>query len=262
MKFTKILPIISLLFLASCATIKVEADYDTTADFSQYKTFAFYKKGIEKVDISSLDKKRIIKAIEQEMLAKGFTLSSKPDIVVNIFAKSTKKVTVHNNTYSNYYWQPYYYYGPYYGMNYGTHVSQYDEGTLFIDFIIVMTSMPVVRKIMTYSTLFDASAPQWIASKYWQSGAFIAVVYLLLALTSGFYSLNKIVEKAKIPIVNFWIFSFLIFLGFLACWRYSVIFPDMQFISKKALLFSMVISYFSTTLVHYLIASYFNKEKL
>ena len=135
MKFTKILPIISLLFLASCATIKVEADYDTTADFSQYKTFAFYKKGIEKVDISSLDKKRIIKAIEQEMLAKGFTLSSKPDIVVNIFAKSTKKVTVHNNTYSNYYWQPYYYYGPYYGMNYGTHVSQYDEGTLFIDFV-------------------------------------------------------------------------------------------------------------------------------
>ncbi|MFK5880515.1 MAG: DUF4136 domain-containing protein [Flavobacteriaceae bacterium] len=131
-------PIIVLFVLAlvfSCSAIKVEADYDTSADFSQYKTFAFYKKGIEKVDISSLDKKRIIKAIEQELLAKGFTISSKPDIVVNIFAKATKKVTIHNNAYSPYYWQPYYYHGPYYGMNYGTHVSQYDEGTLFIDFI-------------------------------------------------------------------------------------------------------------------------------
>ncbi|PCI07688.1 MAG: hypothetical protein COB73_07895 [Flavobacteriaceae bacterium] len=136
MKSIKILSLISLFIFASCSSIKVEADYDTAADFSQYKTFAFYKKGIEKVDISSLDKKRIIKAIEQEMLANGFTLSSKPDIVVNIFAKSTKKVTVHNNFYGGgYYWQPYYYYGPYYGMNYGTSVSEYDEGTLFIDFI-------------------------------------------------------------------------------------------------------------------------------
>lgn len=135
MKFIKILSIISLFIFASCSTIKVEADYDTSGDFTQYKTFAFYKKGIEKVDISDLDKKRIIKAIEQEMLAKGFTVSSKPDIVVNIFAKSTKKVTVYNNMYGGYYWRPYYYYGPYYGMNYGTTVSEYDEGTLFIDFI-------------------------------------------------------------------------------------------------------------------------------
>ena len=135
MRFKIILPIVSLLFLASCATIKVEADYDTSANFNQYKTFAFYKKGIEKVDISDLDKRRIIRAIEQEMLAKGFTISSKPDIVVNIFAKATKKVTVYNDIYGGYYWRPYYYYGHYYGMNYGTHVSQYDEGTLFIDFI-------------------------------------------------------------------------------------------------------------------------------
>jgi len=135
MKLFKILSVTLLFLVTSCATIKVEADYDTSADFSQYKTYAFYKKGIEKVDISDLDKKRIVKAIEQEMLAKGFTASSNPDIVINIFAKSTKKVTVHNDMYGGYYWQPYYYYGPYYGMNYGTSVTQYDEGTLFIDFI-------------------------------------------------------------------------------------------------------------------------------
>lgn len=124
--------LVILILLTSCSTIKVAADYDTSADYSQYKTFAFYKKGIEKVDISDLDKRRIIRAIEAELLAKGMTISEKPDIVVNIFAKSTKKVTIHNNYYYGgyYYWRPYYY-----GPNYGTYISQYEEGTLFIDFI-------------------------------------------------------------------------------------------------------------------------------
>ncbi len=135
MKLIKILPFIGLFLLASCSAIKVEADYDTSADFSQYKTYAFYKKGIEKVDISDLDKRRIINAIKEEMMLKGFTTSKNPDIVINIFAKSTKKVNVYNDIYGGFFWQPYYYYGPFYGMNYGTQVSQYDEGTLFIDFI-------------------------------------------------------------------------------------------------------------------------------
>lgn len=124
---------VSLIILSSCNTVKVTADYDTSLDFTPYKTFAFYKKGIEKVEISDLDKKRIVKAIEQEMLAKGFTLSDKPDIIVNIFAKTTKKVNVHNSYYP-YYWQPFYYYGPYWGAG-GTYISEYDEGTLFIDFV-------------------------------------------------------------------------------------------------------------------------------
>jgi len=135
MKLFNILSIATLFLVTSCATIKVEADYNTSINFNQYKTYAFYKKGIEKVDISDLDKRRIVKAIEKEMLAKGFTASNNPDIIINIFAKSTKKVTVHNDMYGDFYWQPYYYFGPYYGMNYGTTISQYDEGTLFIDFI-------------------------------------------------------------------------------------------------------------------------------
>lgn len=133
MKLIKLLLLTLLFITASCSTIRVEADYDTAADFSQYKTFAFYKKGVEKVDISDLDKRRIIRAIEAELTAKGMTISEKPDLVVNIFAKSTKKVNVHTNYYGGYYyWRPYYYYGPHYGHSY---VSQYDEGTLFIDFI-------------------------------------------------------------------------------------------------------------------------------
>jgi hypothetical protein len=129
MKALKLLPLALIFFIASCSSIRVTTDYDTTADFSTYKTFAFYKKGIDKAEISDLDKRRILKAIESEMLAKGFTKSDDPDLLVNIFAKSTKKVDVYNNNFY-YGWHPWYY-----GPNFGTQVSVYNKGTLFIDLI-------------------------------------------------------------------------------------------------------------------------------
>lgn len=129
MKAFKFLPLILLFLVASCSSIRVTTDYDTTADFSKFKTFAFYKKGIDKAEISDLDKRRILKAVESEMLAKGFTKSDEPDLLVNIFAKSTQKVDIYNNSYY-YGWHPWYY-----GPNFGTQISKYTEGTLFIDLI-------------------------------------------------------------------------------------------------------------------------------
>ena len=132
---------------------------------------------------------------------------------------------------------------------------------VFTDLIILAGSLPLLRLIMIKSPLFNASAPQWASQRYWQAGVFAAVTYFLLALTSDFYSRNKMVKHAKVPAINFALISFIFFLGLLACWRYGVITEGMQFISKRALLFSTVISYFLTTLIHYLIALYFNKEK-
>ena len=129
MKSLRLLPLMLLFLVASCNSIRVTSDYDTSTDFSKYKTFAFYKKGIDKVDISDLDKRRILKAVENEMLAKGFTKSEKPDVLVNIFTKSRQKVDIYNdNMYFG--WHPWYY-----GPNYGMHISKYTEGTLFIDLI-------------------------------------------------------------------------------------------------------------------------------
>ena len=59
--------------LTSCSSVKVISDYDTKVDFSSYKTFAFYKKGIDKASVSDLDKKRIMRAIENELIKKGFS---------------------------------------------------------------------------------------------------------------------------------------------------------------------------------------------
>jgi len=125
------------LVVSSCSSVKVMADYEQSTDFTQYKTFAFYKKGIDKAQISDLDKRRILKGVEAQLLAKGFTKSENPDVLVNIFTKAQTKVDVYNNNmgygfgYGGYYgWYPWYY-----GPNYGTTISEYTEGTLFIDLI-------------------------------------------------------------------------------------------------------------------------------
>ncbi len=129
MKAFKLFPLVLLFLVASCSSVKVTSDYDSTTDFTKYKTFAFYKKGIDKVDISDLDKRRILKAVESEMLALGFSKSENPDLLVNIFTKSRQKVDIYNNN-MYYGWHPWYY-----GPNFGTHISMHTEGTLFIDLI-------------------------------------------------------------------------------------------------------------------------------
>ena len=106
MKILKILPLLLIFLATSCVSVRVSSDYDKNADFKQYKTFAFYKKGIDKVDISDLDKRRILRAIEADLLAKGFTKSENPDLLVNIFTKSREKINVYNNNYHG--WYPYY----------------------------------------------------------------------------------------------------------------------------------------------------------
>jgi len=130
MKAIKLLPLVLLFLVASCSSVRVTSDYDTATDFSNYKTFAFYKKGIDKVEISDLDKRRILKAVETELLAKGFTKSENPDLLVNIFTKSRQKVDIYNNNSIYFGWHPWYY-----GPNYGMHISKYTEGTLFVDLI-------------------------------------------------------------------------------------------------------------------------------
>lgn len=127
-----------LLLFLSCSSVEVYSDYDKATDFTQYKTYAFYKKGIDKVEISDLDKKRILRAIERELKSKGFVPSDNPDLLVNIFTKSREKIDIYNNNY--YGWYPWYYgygygYGyPGYGFGY-TNVSSSTEGTLFIDLV-------------------------------------------------------------------------------------------------------------------------------
>ena len=134
MKYFKSLLLVLVFVFASCNSVKVTTDYDSEANFSKYKTFAFFKPGIDKADISDLDKKRVLRAIENELLAKGFVKSSNPDMLVTIFTKSRQRVNVNQNNLGmgwGWGWNPW----MWGGMNNNVNISKYTEGTLFIDFI-------------------------------------------------------------------------------------------------------------------------------
>ncbi len=81
--------------MTSCNSVRVATDYDREANFGQYQTFAFFKPGIDKAEISDLDKKRILRAIENEMQQKGFTKSDNPDLLVSIFTKTKENINIY-----------------------------------------------------------------------------------------------------------------------------------------------------------------------
>ena len=76
----------------SCSSIRVFSDFDNSINFDNYKSFAFFKPGIEEVEISDLDKRRILKSIEQSLEEKNLVLSSNPYLLVNISVKSKYRV--------------------------------------------------------------------------------------------------------------------------------------------------------------------------
>lgn len=140
----KTLKLLSLLFItavaASCSSVRVDADYDESVDFAQYKTYGYLKDGIDKSEISDLDKKRILNAVDVEMQKKGYTKSEKPQLLVNIFTKANKDVNVNNwggmGMGYGWGWGPGWGWGgPWgWGGNY-TSVSTATEGVLYIDLI-------------------------------------------------------------------------------------------------------------------------------
>jgi hypothetical protein len=134
MKTFKFLPILLLFILTSCSSVYVNTDYDKNVDFTQFKTYAYYKNGIDKVKISDFDKKRILRSIDQVMEAKGFTKNETPDILINFYTKAEKEINI-TPYYSGYGWGWGYGWGygyPYWGGSY-TYTSI--EGVLTIDII-------------------------------------------------------------------------------------------------------------------------------
>ncbi|KGO84789.1 lipoprotein [Flavobacterium rivuli WB 3.3-2 = DSM 21788] len=145
----KTIKFLSVLFIAavaaSCSSIRVDADYDEAVDFTHYKTYGYLKDGVDKAEISDLDKKRILKAVDAELQKKGFTKSEKPDVLVNIFTKANKEVNINQGFgYGGYGyggfgyggWGPGWGWGGPWGYGGGYNaVSTHTEGTLYIDVI-------------------------------------------------------------------------------------------------------------------------------
>ncbi len=133
LKFASLLLLV--IVLTSCTSVRVAVDYDREADFSSYTSYAFYKPGIDQAEISTLDKKRILRAINSELAAKGLNKNESPDLLVSIFTKENQRVDVYNNNYGwGWGWNPYWYGG------WGSTVSTSTEGSLFIDLIDAKTN--------------------------------------------------------------------------------------------------------------------------
>lgn len=124
--------IAAVILLAGCKSIRVSQDYAIGTDFSQFKTYGYFKQGIDEADISDLDKKRILKAIDNQMLANGFSKSENPDMMISIFTEAQERVDVFNN----WGWGGGFGWGGFgWGGMMGNNVNTVNEGVLYIDFI-------------------------------------------------------------------------------------------------------------------------------
>ena len=130
-----------LIFVVSCGpTLKVNTDYDRSANFGQYKTFSLYKTDSMSTAISPLNQERILNAVVNELTKKGFQqTSSNPDLLVNTTAIVKNKVSLSANT--DYYgyggvYRPYYW-GSGMGVSSTTNynVQHYKDGSLIIDVV-------------------------------------------------------------------------------------------------------------------------------
>ena len=117
-KFLSVILLSSVLF-TSCSSTKI--DYDKSVNFNQYHTFAFFKKGLDHLKIPLKKKRFIVRTISEALLQKGFTKSSHPDLIVNVFTKLHDRIDV--------------YPGYFYPFDHRSRIEKTKEGTFYIDIV-------------------------------------------------------------------------------------------------------------------------------
>ena len=144
-----------LLTLIGCSSLQISTDYDKTADFSKYKSFNF-SKGSLNLGIGDLNRKRLLNAVETNLIAKGLTKSDNPDLIIDIHIKIEEKVTASANTTG-------YPYGYRWGGGYSStsiNYYKYTDGTVFFNFIDNAKQEMVWQGVGTQTLDTDGNANQ------------------------------------------------------------------------------------------------------
>jgi hypothetical protein len=120
--------------VVACSSVTTSFDYDKSVDFSKYKTYAYTEHTQKFPEINSLDRDRVLAAIDTEMTKRGYTKSEgTSDVLVDVFVKTEEEMTATaTNTGAYGRWG----YG--YGMGGGTtyvDYNKYTKGTLFISLV-------------------------------------------------------------------------------------------------------------------------------
>ncbi len=158
--------VLSALALAACETIHVSSDFDRTASFTGYHSFAWLPREHHGT-ANPLVVQRAHDAIQSELTARGFTYSENAaaaDFVVDFTIGSRERIDV--QSYPSAYvgpgwWGPGWWGYPYWGTD--VDVRQYREGTLSIDVFDAHSHRAVwhgwVKKELTRSDIENSAAP-------------------------------------------------------------------------------------------------------
>lgn len=133
----KLLMLVAVVItLAGCSSLRTASDYDKNVDLKAYRTYNFYDKGIARVKLNNLDKRRLLAAVESEMNAKGFTKSNNPDLLVNLVVVAREKTDLYGpGYYGGWGWGWRGGWGGWGGWGGPSYVNQYIEGTIIVDFL-------------------------------------------------------------------------------------------------------------------------------
>lgn len=132
-----------LVLLAACATgPRITAEADPEADFSRYRSFAFYSPlAIEREGYSSPASERMKAAVRAQMESRGYVYrEQQPDLWVNINAYMQQRTDVSSMPTVDYDYYYSYRRRAYIAVPYWrdrTNVYQYTEGTLNVDVVDV-----------------------------------------------------------------------------------------------------------------------------
>jgi hypothetical protein len=142
--------------LAGCATVKIKTEYDPTAPYASYRTYAWISAdpGPEQAPAIRNPQVRalVVKAVDREMKAKGLVLvapDAKPDFLVTVLGWAQSEIHVTNYGYA---YGGAYAYGPYGATPMVvpvTEVHQYTQGTMLLDFVDAKTTKLVWRGTAT-----------------------------------------------------------------------------------------------------------------
>jgi hypothetical protein len=147
-----VLSLVAFTILCGCAATPPTVDYDPSANFANYKTFAYISdhpllRGEGAGEGSPMLEGRLMQVTENILLARGFSRVQEPesaDLAIGFTVGGREKIQV--NSYPEPYRAGYGRWGwggPYYGGSSNVSVHQYTEGTLSIDIYDVKQHRPV-----------------------------------------------------------------------------------------------------------------------
>ncbi len=136
-----------LLFISCAPVLNVTTDYNHSAVFANYKTYAMYQMSDKSSTVSQLNQSRIFNAVKAQMVTDGFTeVASSADLLVNVTAVRSDKKSLQSTTTGM---------GGYGAYGYGGFYRPYGYGGMGMGMGGISTTSTQVVNTITGSIIID-----------------------------------------------------------------------------------------------------------